>query len=299
MTDPAPLLGAIEAGGTKIIAAIGSAAASRATIRIPTGEPGAAVAAIARFFAGQAEPPAAVGVASFGPIDLDRASPGYGHLLKTPKPGWEGFDLAGRLGEVLGVPIALETDVNAAALAEARIGAGAGRGDLAYVTVGTGIGVGLIVNGAPVHGIAHPEGGHLRPRRHPAHQGFAGICPFHGDCLEGLASGPAIAAAWGQPAESLAPDHPAWTVEADYLGQLCTDLILLLAPATIVLGGGVMEHAGLLAPIRARTAELLGGYGRASDAAALARRIVAPGSPQAPGLAGAYLIAGERLTEPA
>ena len=306
---------AVEAGGTKFVLGIGSAAAgSIARTTVPTRDPATTMADIARFFAaaGQGVDIAALGLASFGPVDLDPASSGYGHILASPKRAWSGFDLLGALHAALGgipagidtdvnaaalaeaalggIPAGIDTDVNAAAIAEAALGAGMGAANLAYITIGTGIGVGLLVDGRAVHGIAHPEAGHVRPRRHPAHGDFAGICPFHGDCLEGLASGPAIMACWGAELSALPPGHPAWAVQSDYVAQLCAMLILTLAPELIVLGGGAMP-AALFALVRAEIARQLAGYGRQSDAAALERRIVAPGCAEPSGLTGAYLLA--------
>jgi len=283
-----PLFAAIEAGGTKMVLGIGSADGSIKQATVPTRGPDETLADMASFFA--ASPPvAAIGVASFGPLDLDPASPGFGRILPSAKTAWVGVDLLGAARAMVGgVPGAIDTDVNGAALAEARA---AGCRDLAYVTVGTGIGVGLVVNGGPVHGAAHPEGGHVLLRRHPAHDGFAGICPMHHDCIEGLASGPAIKAAWGASLGELALDHVAWEVEADYLAQLCAAIILMTAPERIVLGGGVMGQARLLGPIRDRAAALLAGYGRGTDRARLDSRIVPPISREPPGLVGAYLLA--------
>lgn len=284
-----PLFAGIEAGGTKFVLGVGTAeGGSIATARIPTRDPDATFADAVAFFAEHrpTEGYAGAGMASFGPIDLDPHSARYGHILATPKPGWAGTDMVGRMRAMLDVPVGLDTDVNAAALAEA----GYVR-DLAYVTVGTGIGVGLISNGAPVHGLGHPEAGHILVRRHPEQADFAGICPFHGDCLEGLASGEAIRAAWGDSLDKLAPDHPAWASEADYLAQLCAMLILMLSPVEIVLGGGVMNQKTLFPRIRQRTVQILAGYGAGYDAEAVERRIRPVRCIEAPGLLGAYLLA--------
>lgn len=283
-------VGGIEAGGTKFVCGIGSPErGSLRTIRIPTTGPDETIAAALAFFRSAPEPLEGIGIASFGPVDLDRTSPTYGHLLATPKPGWAGTDLRGRIAKGLSLPAAIETDVNAAALAEAR--AAGDLGDLAYVTVGTGIGVGLVVDGRPVHGRGHPELGHLSPRRHPAHGDFGGTCPFHGDCLEGLASGTAIRAAWDASLDALPPGHPAHAVIADYLAQLCTTLLLATAPARIVLGGGVMTGGALLPAIRQKTARNVAGYLAGCDEAALGGRITPPLCTEPPGLIGAYLVA--------
>ncbi|AHE55139.1 ROK family protein [Sphingomonas sanxanigenens] len=288
------LFGAIEAGGTKFVCGIGDArGGSIETATVRTRDPDSTFAEVGEFFAQAARygPLGGIGIASFGPVDLNPASPRFGQILATPKPHWEGTDMLGRTRAILDVPIAIETDVNAAAIAEVAA-AGPGVKQLAYVTVGTGIGVGLVSEGHPVHGLGHPEAGHILPRRHPLHDGFAGICPFHGDCLEGLASGPAIAAAWGDAAQDLPDDHPFRAVEADYLAQLCMTLFLMMAPERIVLGGGVMKQETLLPMIHAGTAERLAGYfGGATSAEDMAARIVPPACREPSGLIGANLLA--------
>lgn len=286
------LVGGIEAGGTKFVAGIGTAGGgSLVSTRFPTTSPDETITAALDFFRDHAEamPVSAIGIAGFGPLDLDPVSRTYGHILATPKPGWAHVDLRGRIATGIGVPVAIETDVNAAALAEAR--ASGGLTDLAYVTVGTGIGVGLVIGGHPVHGAGHPELGHFLPRRHPAHEGFEGICPFHGDCLEGLASGPAIKAAWGASLDQVAPDHPAAAAIADYIAQLCATLRLAVAPKRIILGGGVMTGGALLPAIRRRTSELIAGYLADSDENAMKDYISPPICTEPSGLIGAYLVA--------
>lgn len=293
------LYAGIEAGGTKFVLGVGSAeAGSRATTTVKTRDPDETFAELAAFFAEHAPEAgyAGVGIASFGPVDLDRQSRTYGHILETPKLAWRGADLIGRLRKLIDAPAAIDTDVNAAALAEAKLGAGKDRSDdLAYVTVGTGIGAGLVIDGRPVHGTLHPELGHIYVRRHESLGDFPGICPSHGDCLEGIAAGPAIQARWGAGLDTLPLDHPAWAAEIEHLAQLCTTLLLTVSPATIVLGGGVMNQQALFPRIRARTAQLISDYVRDADAAALERRIVPPGCSEAPGLLGAYLLAEKRI----
>lgn len=182
----------------------------------------------------------ALGVGSFGPIDLDRSSSAYGSITTTPKPGWRGADVATRLQQALDLPVGFDTDVNGAALAESKWGAGQGLRDLAYVTVGTGVGVGLICHGKPVHGFSHPEAGHIRIARMPGDD-WPGSCPFHGDCVEGLASGPAIKARLGvEHLHDFAPDHPVWETVAWALAQLCHALVCTAAPSTVLMGGGVV-----------------------------------------------------------
>ena len=281
------LYGAIEAGGTKFVCGVGDASGSREVATIATRDPDETFADVAAFFAYHG-PLDAIGLATFGPIRLDRSAPDYGRILRTAKAAWQGADMVARIRAFADVPIGLDTDVNGAALAEADAG---GIDDLAYVTIGTGIGLGIVSGGRIIHGASHPEGGHLRLRRHPDHS-FAGNCPFHGDCLEGLASGPAMRAAWGAPAKTLPDDHPAWAIEADYLAQLCMTLILTVAPQRIVLGGGVMQRHSLLAAVRSRTLELLGGYLVGLESApAMAARIVAPACSEPSGLVGAYRLA--------
>ncbi|WP_404712912.1 ROK family protein [Sphingomonas sp. MMS24-J13] len=290
-----PLIAAIEAGGTKMVLGLGTAeGGSIVTASVPTHDPATTMPAIAAFFERETKgrPVSAVGIASFGPLDLDPNSPTHGYILPASKVAWSNFDMLGSVRKMLGgIPGMIDTDVNAAALAEAKMGAGEGTGDLAYVTVGTGIGIGLVVNGAMVHGASHPEGGHVKPRRHPAHGQFAGVCPFHHDCFEGLASGPAIIAAWGGSLATLPHDHVAWEVQADYCAQIAAMLILTVSPVKLVFGGGVMKQEALFGPLRDRTAALLGGYGRDTDRASLESRIVPPGCKEAPGLVGAYLLA--------
>ncbi len=293
------IFGAIEAGGTKFVCAVGSSGGgSLRTTTIPTRDPDATFADVEAFFrsAADLEPLAGLGIASFGPVGVAPGLPHYGRILATPKPGWEGTDIIARAHKFLDVPIGLDTDVNAAALAEVAA-IGGGLRDLAYVTVGTGIGVGLVSAGRTVHGIGHPEAGHIPVRRHPDHGDFAGLCPFHGDCLEGLAAGPAVAAAWDLTPSHVPHDHPFWDVEASYLAQLCATLFLTAGPERIVLGGGVMKQERLLPLIRARTLELLGGYVHALRTIEdMERTIVSPACSEPPGLVGAFLLAEEAAT---
>ncbi|OAN54825.1 MULTISPECIES: ROK family protein [unclassified Sphingobium] len=288
------IYGAIEAGGTKFVCGIGNIhSGSIETTTIPTRDPDSTFADVAAFFhqAHRHGPIEAIGIASFGPVELRPTADRYGRILTTPKRQWEGADMLARTRAILNIPATIDTDVNAAALAEAAC---ANIMQLAYVTVGTGIGVGLVSGGLPVHGIGHPEAGHILPRRHPAHDGFAGVCPFHGDCFEGLASGPAATAFWGDTPSHFPDDHPFWSVEAHYLAQLCMTLFLTMAPERIVLGGGVMKQQRLFPIIHQRTAELLAGYfGGATSVEAMAERIVPPVCTEPPGLIGAYLLAAQ------
>lgn len=285
-----PRLGGIEAGGTKFVLAVGSArGAIEARHTIPTRAPDETLAEAADWLAAQG-PLAALGIASFGPVELDPRAPNWGHITATPKPAWSGCDIAGFLGGHLAVPVAFETDVNAAALAEYHA-AGGKVASLAYITVGTGVGGGLVIGGKPVHGAAHPEMGHIFPRRPAGDTGFGGVCPFHGDCVEGLASGPAIIARWGCPLSELPPDHEAHALVAGYLAELCHGLFAAVAVETVVLGGGVMQTPGLLERVRDRTRELDRGYLPGGDRHA----VRAPSLGSDAGIRGALLLAESML----
>jgi fructokinase len=256
--------GAIEAGGSKFICAIGTGGGTiLEDVRIDTRDPDATLRDVLHFFDGaraRTRPLRAFGLAAFGPIELRRGAARYGFITSTPKPGWRDTDLLGPLRRALARPIGFDTDVNAAALAEWRWGAGVGLDSLVYVTVGTGIGGGVIHHGLPVHGLLHPEIGHVPVRRHAADAGFPGVCPYHRDCLEGMASGPAILARTGRPLAQCAPTDPIWDIEADYLGQLAAQLVLMHSPQRILLGGGVMEQQRLLPAVRARMLHWLRDY---------------------------------------
>jgi fructokinase len=265
MGDAGPLLAGIELGGTKCVCLVGSGPADvRAQVSLPTGTN--AVATLDRI---EAEldrivcahgPIAALGIASFGPLDLAPGSPGYGSIAATPKPGWARTQLVSRFAPRFEVPIGFDTDVNGAALAEARWGAARGIGDVAYVTVGTGVGVGLVVGGRVVHGLLHPELGHVRISRYPGDD-WPGACRFHGDCVEGLASGPAIAARAGMAADRIPIQSPVWDTVVHALSQLLHTLVLATSPCRILMGGGVMQlRPELFEPIRHRLRESLNGY---------------------------------------
>lgn len=203
---------------------------------------------------------AAVGIGSFGPVDLNYASPTFGYVTSTPKPGWAYTQFAGRINQALRVPIGFDTDANAAALGEAVWGAAQGLDVFVYLTVGTGIGGGAIVNGQPLHGLLHPEMGHLRVSHDWERDPYFGACPFHGDCLEGLAAGPGLVGRWGRPGESLPPDHEAWVLEAHYLAMGLVNLICALSPERIILGGGIMQQTRLFSMVRLEVKKLLNGY---------------------------------------
>lgn len=259
-----PVFGGVEAGGTKFICAVGNGPENLlAEARFATTEPANTLAEVEAFFRPYAQDGrlAALGVGSFGPVDLNPQSPHFGCITTTPKPGWAMTDIAGRLQRAFGIPVAFDTDVNAAAAGEQHWSeANRGLDPFLYVTVGTGIGVGIVVNGATLHGLMHAEAGHMLLPHDRAEDPYPGMCPFHGDCWEGLASGPAMARRWGQPAETLPADHPGWTLEARYIARALANLVMTCSPRRIVLGGGVPQHPGLHAAVRAEVVRLLNGY---------------------------------------
>ncbi len=289
------LFGAIETGGSKVICAVGTGPDDiRDRIRIPTTTPSETLAEVTCFLLRhhREKPLASVGVGSFGPLDLLPGSPTYGHVAATPKPGWAHTNLLGPIRNALSLPVALDTDVNAAALGEHRWGAGVGLDSLVYITVGTGIGGGAIVNGRPLHGASHPEMGHVRIPHDREVDPFEGFCPYHGDCLEGLAAGPAIELRWGQRGESLPDDHLAWYLEAVYLAAGIANIVLILSPQRIVVGGGVMMQLHLFPMIRERVVELLHGYGITEEIVSnIDDYIVPPVLGDDSGIAGAFALA--------
>ena len=257
------MIAGVETGGTKIICAVADPAVPGTLVdqvRIDTTSPDESLSAVRDFLSSHAVEGRyeAVGVASFGPVEVNTASPRFGWITSTPKPGWRDTDLIEHLGLASGTPVRLVSDVTGAALGEHRFGAGRGVEDIAYVTVGTGIGAGLVVNGAPFTLRSHPELGHLMVRRHPG-DSFAGVCPFHGDCLEGLTSGPSLAARWGRPSNDLGPLLPrAVELSSYYIAQLLATVTYATAPQRIVAGGGVLKIPGLLDAVREQLAQLVG-----------------------------------------
>ena len=293
-----PVVGGIEAGGTKFVCAVGSGPDDiRDEIRYPTTAPAETIARAVEYFrAAQRRhgPLAAVGIASFGPVDPNPASSTFGYITSTPKPGWRDTEFAGVLRRELGLPVGFDTDVNVAALGEATWGAAQGLDTFLYLTIGTGIGGGGLVGGQLMHGLIHPEMGHIRLPHDWHADPFPGSCPFHGDCLEGLAAGPAIEARWDRPATELAPDHPAWELEARYLALALVNYICTLSPQRIILGGGVMDQTQLFPLIRANVQTLLGQYIRAEAVlAGIDRYIVPPGLGNRSGVLGAIAL-GQR-----
>jgi fructokinase len=296
------LFGGIEAGGTKFICAVGSGPDDlRALARIPTTTPHETIGRSIEFFHTQRAKLgalAAVGIASFGPIDPRRGSPTFGYITSTPKPGWANTDFAGAVERALGVPVGFDTDVNVAAFGEWRFGAGQGLEDLIYLTIGTGIGGGGLVGGKLMHGLVHPEMGHIRVPHDLASDPYPGHCPYHGDCLEGLACGPAISERWKQPSESLPSDHPAWPLEANYLALAVVNIICTVSPERIVLGGGVMSNAQLFPLIRSKVRELLNGYVQSPAIEnQIDHYIVPPGLGDRSGVLGALALAAQAAAE--
>jgi fructokinase len=279
-----PVYGGVEAGGTKWECTVASGPDDvRATETVPTTAPGETLARVVAFFE-RNERVEALGIGSFGPVDLGPDSPTWGHITTTPKRAWSHTDVAGELGRRLDVPVAFDTDVNAAALGEHRWGAAQGLDTFAYVTVGTGIGGGAMVGGNLVHGLLHPEFGHLRIPHDRDADPFDGACPYHGDCWEGLASGPAIAARWGRPAHEI-DDERVWELEARYIALGLVSVIAVLSPERIVIGGGVMQHDGLHALVHREVVALVNGYLAASP------EIVAPALGTRAGVLGAIALA--------
>ncbi len=289
------LWGGIEAGGTKFVCAVGTGPGNlRAKVRFSTTTPEETIGRAIQFFQQhhKKEPLAAIGIASFGPVDPNPDSPTFGYITTTPKPGWAHTDFAGTIRRALGVPVSFDTDVNGAALGEHRWGAAQGLDTFVYLTIGTGIGGGGMVNGTLIHGLIHPEMGHIRVPHDWASDPYPGCCPYHGDCLEGLAIGPALEGRWGQRAETLPADHPAWPLEAHYLALGLVNFICTLSPQRIIMGGGVMQQQQLFPLMRREVQELLNGY---IHAAMILDRIddyiVQPGLGNLSGVLGAMALA--------
>jgi fructokinase len=281
----------IEAGGTKFNCAIVNAEREiLAEQRVATTTPDATLVEVVRFFKTQKEAGfnfCRLGLGCFGPLDLHSDSPSYGSITATPKPHWSNIAIVPLLEQALNCRVEFDTDVNAAALAEQRWGAAQGVEVSIYVTVGTGIGGGVVINGKPLHGLIHPEIGHMLI---PAPEGIEGVCPFHGNCVEGLASGTAMGKIWQQPAETLADDHQAWDIQAQVLGGMCHNLLLSFSPQKIILGGGVMNMSGLLEKVIHYTEKSLAAYLQMPMDKNLADIICLPGLDQRSGLFGALAL---------
>ena len=283
-------IGALEAGGTKMVLAVYTEDGGELErLTLPTETPEKTMPGMIAFFHKHAVD--ALGVGSFGPLDLNPASPTYGCITSTPKLAWRNYPLLKALLDGRDIPAGIDTDVNAAVMAECELGAARGCQSAVYITVGTGIGGGVYVNGQTVHGLLHPEVGHMLLRAHPDDPNPRGVCPYHDGCLEGLAAGPAIGARVGGDARTLADDHPTFAIEAYYLAQMCANLIVTLSPERIILGGGVMQRACLLPMVREETARLLNGYVQSSMITErMEEYIVTPALYPVSGLVGSYLI---------
>lgn len=256
-------LGALEAGGTKMVCAVGDETGRIfEQTSIPTETPEITVPKLIAYF--RKREVDALGIGCFGPVELDKASPRYGYITSTPKTAWRNYDIVGRLGGALGCPIGFDTDVNASVLGEVTFGQAKGKNCVIYLTIGTGVGGGIYIEGNLLHGMLHPETGHVLIRKKDS-DGYGGRCPYHKNCLEGLASGPTIEERWGRKAVELADRTEVWELEADYIAQALTGYILTLSPQIIILGGGVMHQEQLFPMIRRRVTQLLGGYIQAEE----------------------------------
>ena len=255
------LFGGIETGGTKTVCAVGTGPDDiREEARFPTDNPDATIGGCIDMFKRWQPDLAAVGIASFGPVDLDPGSDTYGYVTTTPKPNWQYINLAGQVRDALSVPVSFDTDCNGAALGEHMWGAARGLDTFIYLTVGTGIGGGGMVGGQMLHGMLHPEMGHVTVPHDWEQDPYEGWCPYHGDCLEGLAAGPALEGRWRARGETLPPDHPAWPLEAQYLASGIINMLYVLSPQVVILGGGVMDNRFLYGMVRKEVLRQMNGY---------------------------------------
>ena len=284
------LYGSLEAGGTKMVCAIGDEQGNiLERVSIPTLEPENTMPAIIEFFKNKNI--CALGIGCFGPVDLDKKSATYGYITTTPKLAWKNYDIVGTCKKELGVPVGFDTDVNASALGEATWGCTKELDHSIYITVGTGIGAGVIIDGKPYHGMLHPEAGHIFLARHPQDPMEKGVCPYHELCLEGLASGPAIAARWGKPGAELADRKEVWELEAYYLAQAICSYIMILSPERIIVGGGVSHQEQMMPMIRAEVQRQMGGYIQAKGMQDLDSYIVLPSLNDNQGIMGGLKLA--------
>ena len=282
--------GSLEAGGTKMVCAIGDEQGNiLERISIPTLAPENTMPAILDFFKNKNI--SALGIGCFGPVDLDKKSPTYGHITTTPKLAWKNYDIVGVCEKELGVPVGFDTDVNGSALGEATWGCTKDLDNSIYITVGTGIGVGVIIDRKPYHGMLHPEGGHIFLARHPQDPMERGVCPYHELCLEGLASGPSIQARWGKPGVELADRKEVWELEAYYLAQAICSYIMILSPERIIIGGGVAHQEQMMPRIRKEVLRQMGGYIAAKGMQDLDNYIVLPSLNDDQGILGALKLA--------
>lgn len=288
------LIGGIEAGGTKMVCAVGDEnGAIQDRVSFPTRQPEETFADMIAYY--KKWDIQALGIGCFGPVDLNRKSPTYGYITKTPKPGWGNCDIVGTFRQALGVPVGFDTDVNGAVLGEVTWGAAKGMDSAIYITIGTGVGVGVYVNGGLLHGLVHPEGGHILLSRHPKDT-YEGKCPFHKNCVEGLAAGPSIEARWGRKAVELADRDEVWELEAYYIAQAITDYILSYSPQKIILWGGVMHQEKLFGMVRKQVQDLLNGYvAHEMITENIDQYIVPPALGEDPGIMGAIKLGLDAL----
>ena len=284
------MLAGIEAGGTKMVCAVSDAELNlKGSAVFPTTTPQETIAEIINYF--RKFDIDAVGIGSFGPIDLNPKSPTYGYITKTPKPGWSDFDFVGVFKKAFGVPVGFDTDVNAAILGEVYKGAAYGCNNAIYITIGTGVGVGVYCNGGLVHGLVHPEAGHILLNRHPE-DSFEGSCPFHKNCVEGMASGPAIEKRWGKSPKLLIENDKVWELEAYYIAQAVASYILTYSPEKVILWGGVMHQDKLFDMVRSNVKEILNGYVHSEMIdSKIDQYIVKPALGEKPGITGALCLA--------
>jgi fructokinase len=292
------LYGGIEAGGTKFVCSIGTGPDDlKAKESFPTTTPTETLNRAIDFFKKHSynEKLIALGIASFGPIDLNTSSLTFGYITSTPKPGWTNTDILGIIQNALNVPVAFDTDVNGAALGEYRFGNAKNTNNFIYLTIGTGIGGGGMINGKLMHGLLHPEMGHIYIPHDREKDPFPGLCPYHNNCFEGLASGPAISRRWGKPAEELPDKHPAWELEAHYIAFALTNYICILSPEIIILGGGVMQRSLMLPLIRNEVQKLLNNYiNKPEITKNIDKYIVTPKLGKDAGILGAIALAEEK-----
>lgn len=282
------ILGALEAGGTKMVCAIGNENGEiREQLSIPTETPDITIPKCIEFFRGKGIE--ALGIACFGPIDINKKSDTYGRITTTPKLPWQNYDIVGAFREALNVPVGFDTDVNGSALGEYTWGIAKGLHSCIYITVGTGVGVGVIVDGHLLHGMMHPEGGHVLLSKLPEDT-YKGHCPFHANCLEGLAAGPAIEERWGKKAVELADRPEVWELEASYIAQALVDYTVLVSPQKIILGGGVMHQTQMLSLVREKFKTLLNGYIQTKEIADLEHYIVVQSLDDKQGIMGALKL---------
>lgn len=286
-------LGALEAGGTKMVCAVGNEKGEIfERISFPTEKPEITVPPMIEYFKDKGIE--ALGIGCFGPVDLNRKSATYGYITTTPKLAWANYNIVGAFKEALGIPIGFDTDVNGSALGEATWGITKGLENSMYITIGTGIGAGIITNGKLLHGMLHPEAGHLLLKKHPADT-YEGRCPYHGTCFEGMAAGPAVEGRWGKKGVDLAENKEVWEMEAYYIGQALVNYIVILSPERIILGGGVMHQEHMMPLVREEVRKQLNGYIKTKELEELEQYIVLPSLNDNQGIMGAFKLAMDEI----